>query len=63
MFLASAGYYVFYDGFRDGQTPGKKAAHRVVQDGGYPVSFRAAAVRNLMRAIACSPRRRGGSPR
>ena len=55
-FLASAGYYVFYEGFRDGQTPGKKAMRiRVVQDGGYPVSLRAAAVRNLMRAIDMQP--------
>lgn len=55
-FLASAGYYVFYEGFRDGQTPGKKMMRiRVVQDGGFPVSFRAAAVRNLMRAIDALP--------
>ena len=55
-FLASAGYFVFYEGFRDGQTPGKKMMRiRVVQDGGYPVSFRAAAVRNLMRAIDALP--------
>jgi uncharacterized membrane protein SpoIIM required for sporulation/uncharacterized RDD family membrane protein YckC len=55
-FLASAGYYVFYEGFRDGQTPGKKAMRiRVVQDGGYPVGFRAAAVRNLLRVIDIQP--------
>jgi len=55
-FFASAGYYVFYEGFRDGQTPGKKAMRiRVVQDGGFPVSFRAAAVRNLLRAIDMQP--------
>jgi len=55
-FLASAGYYVFYEGFRDGQTPGKKAMRiRVVQDGGFPVSFRAAAVRNLLRAVDMQP--------
>jgi uncharacterized membrane protein SpoIIM required for sporulation/uncharacterized RDD family membrane protein YckC len=55
-FVASSGYYVFYEGFRDGQTPGKKAMRiRVVQDGGYPVSFRAAAVRNLIRVIDMQP--------
>lgn len=55
-FLASAGYYVFYEGFRDGQTPGKKLMRiRVVQDGGWPVSFRAAAVRNLMRIVDMQP--------
>jgi uncharacterized membrane protein SpoIIM required for sporulation/uncharacterized RDD family membrane protein YckC len=55
-FLISAGYYVFYEGFRDGQTPGKKMMKiRVVQDGGFPVSFRAAAVRNLMRVVDMQP--------
>jgi len=55
-FLASSGYFVFYEGFRDGQTPGKKIMRiRVVQDGGYPVSFRAAAVRYLLRVIDVQP--------
>ncbi|HEX6751770.1 MAG TPA: stage II sporulation protein M [Longimicrobium sp.] len=56
MFMGFWGYYVFYEGFRDGQTPGKKLMRiRVVQDGGYPVSFRAAAVRNLIRIIDLQP--------
>lgn len=56
MFLVFWGYYVFYEGFRDGQTPGKKAMRiRVVQDGGYPLSFRAAAVRNLLRIVDMQP--------
>lgn len=55
-FLASAGYYVYYEGFRDGQTPGKKLMRiRVVQDGGWPMTFRAAAVRNLMRVVDMQP--------
>ena len=50
------GYYVYFEGFRDGQTPGKKAMRiRVVQDGGFPVTFRAAAVRNLLRLIDMQP--------
>ena len=36
------GYYVLFEGLRDGQTPGKRLLHlRVVQDGGYSVSFAA----------------------
>jgi uncharacterized membrane protein SpoIIM required for sporulation/uncharacterized RDD family membrane protein YckC len=58
-FLVSWGYRVYYEGFRDGQTIGKKAMRiRVVQDGGFPVTFRAAAVRNLVRLIDMQP---GGS--
>jgi uncharacterized membrane protein SpoIIM required for sporulation/uncharacterized RDD family membrane protein YckC len=54
--LGSIAYFVFYEGFRDGQTPGKKMMRiRVVQDGGFPVSFRAAAVRNLIRVIDMQP--------
>ncbi|HEU4556985.1 MAG TPA: stage II sporulation protein M, partial [Longimicrobium sp.] len=55
-FLVSWGYRVYYEGFRDGQTIGKKAMRiRVVQDGGFPVTFRAAAVRNLVRMIDMQP--------
>ena len=55
-FVVSGGWFVFYEGFRDGQTPGKKMMKiRVVQDGGFPLSFRAAAVRNLMRLIDIQP--------
>src|SRR5574340_975373 len=40
------GYFVFFEARHDGQTPGKRLLHiRVVQDGGYSVSFAASAVR------------------
>ena len=50
------GYYVFFEGVFDGQTPGKRYMRlRVVQDGGYSVSFAASAVRNLARIIDMQP--------
>jgi uncharacterized membrane protein SpoIIM required for sporulation/uncharacterized RDD family membrane protein YckC len=50
------GYFVYFEGFRDGQTPGKKRMGiRVVQDGGYPVTARAAAIRGLLRLIDMQP--------
>ena len=50
------GYYVFFEGLFDGQTPGKRYMRlRVVQDGGYSVSFAASAVRNLARIIDMQP--------
>ncbi len=55
-FVVSWGYRVYYEGFRDGQTIGKRAMRiRVVQDGGFPVTFRAAAVRNLIRVLDMQP--------
>jgi uncharacterized RDD family membrane protein YckC len=48
-FLVNLGYGTFFELKRNGQTPGKKfAGIRVVRDGGGPVDFRAAAVRNLL---------------
>lgn len=45
-------YDVFFETYRQGQTPGKrKLGIRVLGDGGEPVSFRAALVRNAMRLI------------
>ena len=50
------GYYVLFEGLRDGQTPGKRAVGlRVVRDGGFSVGFAASAVRNLMRVIDAQP--------
>lgn len=50
------GYYVLFEGLRDGQTPGKKRLGlRVVQDGGYSVGFAASAVRNLVRVLDMQP--------
>lgn len=44
------GYFTFFEGLRQGQTPGKRALGlRVVADTGHPVTIGAAAVRNLLR--------------
>jgi uncharacterized RDD family membrane protein YckC len=50
VFLLFYGYYVLFEAFWNGQTPGKKLLGiRVVRDGGYPIDFGAALVRNLLR--------------
>lgn len=55
-FLVTWGYFVYFEAFRDGQTPGKRRMGlRVVQDGGYPLSVRAALVRNLLRLVDSVP--------
>ncbi len=49
-------YFVYFEGFRDGQTPGKKRLSlRVVHDGGYPITLRGAAIRNLLRIVDIQP--------
>jgi len=51
-FFAILFYDVFYEAYREGQTPGKRRLGiRVLGDGGEPVSFRAALVRNIIRLI------------
>ncbi|HEY0972670.1 MAG TPA: RDD family protein, partial [Gemmatimonadales bacterium] len=50
------GYYVLFEGLRDGQTPGKRMLGlRVVRDGGYAMDFAASAARNLVRAVDMQP--------
>lgn len=50
------GYYVLFEGLRDGQTPGKRRLGlRVVRDGGYSVTFAASAARNLVRIVDMQP--------
>lgn len=50
------GYFILFEGFRDGQTPGKRVMGiRAVQDGGYALSPYAAAVRNLLRLVDIQP--------
>ena len=50
------GYYVLFEGLRDGQTPGKRRMGlRVVQDGGFSVTFGVSAVRNIVRALDMQP--------
>lgn len=55
-FVLFWGYFVLFEGLRDGQTPGKRRMGiRVVHDGGFPVTVRGAAVRNLIRLIDLQP--------
>jgi uncharacterized membrane protein SpoIIM required for sporulation len=55
-FASLFGYYVLFEGLRDGQTPGKRMMHlRVVQDGGYSVTFASSAVRNIVRVVDMQP--------
>jgi uncharacterized RDD family membrane protein YckC len=52
MFLVFFGYFTYFEGTRNGQTPGKRwAGLRVVRDEGAPIDFRAAAIRNLIRIL------------
>jgi uncharacterized membrane protein SpoIIM required for sporulation/uncharacterized RDD family membrane protein YckC len=56
MFVIGWGYFVFFEGFREGQTPGKKRVGlRVVHEGGFPLTVRGAVIRNLLRIIDCQP--------
>jgi uncharacterized membrane protein SpoIIM required for sporulation/uncharacterized RDD family membrane protein YckC len=55
-FVILWGYYVLFEGLRDGQTPGKRLHRlRVVRDGGYSVTFGVSAVRNLVRMLDMQP--------
>lgn len=50
------GYFMIFEGFASGQTPGKRWVRlRVIHDGGYPVTFRGAALRNLVRLVDIQP--------
>lgn len=55
-FVILWGYYLLFEGLRDGQTPGKRVLRlRAVRDGGFSVGFSASAVRNLMRIVDMQP--------
>lgn len=55
-FAIAWGYFIYYEGFRDGRTPGKRRMGiRTVMDGGYPVTLRAAVIRNLLRIVDIQP--------
>ena len=50
IFTVLFGYFIFFEAFWHGQTPGKRLMRvRVVRDGGYPLDFVASLVRNLIR--------------
>lgn len=50
------GYYIFFEMFWNGQSPGKRLIRlRVVREGGRPITFGASAIRNLIRVIDFLP--------
>lgn len=52
IWLLMFGYALFFEAFWAGRTPGKRVLGlRVVRDGGYPLTFLASAVRNLLRIV------------
>ncbi len=55
-FVLIWGYFAYFEGLRDGQTPGKRLLRiRVVHDGGFPLTVRGALIRNLLRVIDIQP--------
>ncbi|HEY9084581.1 MAG TPA: RDD family protein [Candidatus Tyrphobacter sp.] len=50
LFMILFGYFILFEAFWNGQTPGKKLLGiRVLRDGGYPIDFTASLIRNLIR--------------
>lgn len=50
LFLIFFGYFIAFEGFWNGQTPGKRMLGiRVVRDGGYSIDLGASFIRNLVR--------------
>ena len=55
-FFAVWGYFLFFEAVWDGRTPGKRAVGlRVLHDGGEPLSFQGAVLRNLIRIVDLQP--------
>ena len=49
-------YFVLFEAFSHGQTPGKKALKiRVIKEGGYPIGFLDSVIRNLLRIVDFLP--------
>jgi uncharacterized RDD family membrane protein YckC len=56
VFLLLWGYFIFWETVWSGQTPGKRLCGiRVLRDGGFPIDFRAAFIRNVMRFVDALP--------
>src|SRR5207244_12439335 len=56
VFLLFWGYFLLFEAFNDGRTPGKRLTGiRVVMDTGHRLTFTAAAVRNLVRVVDAQP--------
>ncbi len=56
LFVLTWGYFLLFEAFNDGRTPGKRLTGiRVVMDTGHRLTFTAAAVRNLVRVVDAQP--------
>ena len=56
VFFVFWGYYMLFETIWHGQTPGKRwTGLRVIQEGGYPIGFSHAAIRNIVRLIDFLP--------
>lgn len=56
VFAVIWGYFIYFETVWNGQTPGKRMAGiRVICDGGFPINFRTAAIRNLLRLLDWLP--------
>lgn len=52
VFIINFGYFIFFEGLWQGQTPGKKIVSiRVIESNGQPVSWSAVVLRNLIRTL------------
>lgn len=55
-FVVMWGYPIYFETIWHGQTPGKRLCGlRVLRDGGFPIDFRAAMIRNIMRIVDSLP--------
>ncbi len=56
VFVCYWGYFIFWETVWNGQTPGKRLCGiRVLRDGGFPIDFRAAFIRNIVRVVDSLP--------
>lgn len=56
LFLLIWGYYLLFEAFWNGQTPGKSALRiRVIKTTGHPIGFAESAIRNLLRIVDWLP--------
>ena len=56
LFVVQWGYFVLFEAYWDGRTPGKRLMGlRVLHSGGQPLSLRGAVVRNLLRVVDLQP--------
>jgi uncharacterized RDD family membrane protein YckC len=56
MFLLVFGYFIFFEVLWNGQSLGKRIMNiRVIRDGGYPITFYASVIRNLIRVADFLP--------